>query len=131
MCTVPEMWFDVTYCEVCGEMWNVTHCHCIIPHQRPFLTFQTAPHSTSHHHSSPYHTSIAAHYSTLQYHISNRTISASLCISRCTPFQITFHITPHSMYSMLFQITPYIGHIMPCTFYTPLHRISHAAPHLA
>ena len=85
-----EMWYvcyagNVVRCEMlsCGsEMWNVTHCHyishlttslpphlhSIIPHQTPSRTLtQTTPHSTSHHHSSPYRTfriapaSLAAH----------------------------------------------------------------------
>ena len=104
--------------------------HHIIPHQTPSLTlFQTTPHSTSDHHFSPYHTfhitpaPLAAHYSTLQYHISNRTISATLCItpltSRIAPHftLLMYHITPHSMYSTphQFQITPYIGHIYRTT----------------
>ena len=98
--------------------------YCIIPHQTPSLAlFQTTPHSTSHHHSSPSHTfhiapaPLAEHYSTLQYHISNHTISATLCItplaSRTEPHYMlqTYHIRPHSMYSTphQFQITPSIG----------------------
>ena len=121
---------NVVRCEILlsGSRWDVeciTHCHCIshliashyghhilyciISHQTPSLAlFQTTPHSTSHHHSSPSHTfhiapaPLAEHYSTLQYHISNHTISATLCItplaSRIAPHYTlqTYHIRLHA-----------------------------------
>ena len=113
-CAEAEMWFDVKYCSAvvvrCG---SITNCHCIshiiitttfyIAHQTPSLTlFQTTPHSTSRHHSSPY-----------------RTTSATLhSISHYVPHNATFHAL-HAT----FRITSYIGHIM--------HRptTSHITPH--
>ena len=82
--------------------------HCIISHQTPSLALFQTPHSTSHH-FLPYHAlniapaPLAAHYSTLQYHISNRTMSATLCI---TP--LTSRIAPH--YTLL--TCHIMGHIM-------------------
>ena len=152
-CAVP----DVVRCEIlsCG-LWDVEcimHCHCISHHitlRPPHFTlhhstssqlalFQTTPHSTSHHSSPPrtFHITpaplVAAHYSTLQYHISNRTTSATLCItpltSRIGPHftLLTYHITPHSMYStpQQFPITPYIGHIIYASLYHISHHILH------
>ena len=147
-------------------MESITHCHsishlitshyghhilhCISSTSSQLALFQTTPHSTSHHSSPPrtFHIApapLTVHYSTLKYHISNRTTSATLCItpltSRIGPHftLLVYHKTPHSMYSTphQFQITPYIGRIYAShsatshtIFYTTLHRISHA-PHLA
>ena len=152
-------------CAGCGilscSLWDVEcimHCHCISHHitlRPPHFTlhhstssqlalFQTTPHSTSHHSSPPrtFHITpaplVAAHYSTLQYHISNRTTSATLWItpltSRIGPHftLLTYHITPHSMYStpQQFPITPYIGHIIYASLYHISHHILHnIAPH--
>ena len=109
--------------------------HCIIPHRvKRHLWHYSKPHHIPRHiipqSSHTFHIApapLAAHYSTLQYHSSNRTISATLCItpltSRIAPHYTlqTYHITPHSMYSTThqFQITPYIGHTAP----------PHLAPH--
>ena len=147
-CAVPEMWFDVKYC---WDVEYITHCHCIshiippslhciIPHQTPSLTlFQTTPHSMSHHHSSSYHTfritpaPLAAHYSTLHYHISNRTVSATLCITphlalHPISHQVAFHITPHYMY-----FTPHFisHHILDTLCIAPPHLASHHILHIA
>ena len=107
----------------------------IIPNH---TTFHVTPFVTTSHIS--YHTAplVAAHHYTLQYHISNRTTSATLCItpltSRIGPHFIllTYHITPHSMYSTphQFPITPYIGHIIYASHYRISHHILHnIAPH--
>ena len=106
-------WFDTILDMVCCAMtieMMVEMQHIASFHIK--LIFQ-APHSTSHHHQfSPYCTfhitsaPVAAHYSTLQYHISNRTISATLCITL-----ISHRYIPHSMYS-----TPHFRphHILWC-----------------
>jgi len=130
----------------------ITHCHCIShlttslpPHfisrhstSNPISDiFQTTPHSMSHHHSSPYHTfritaPLAAHYSTLQYHISK---------SHHIALHPTFHITdvPHNATFHVLHATEYIlatfisiapPHRITPHFYTTLHSISHV-PHLA
>ena len=94
----------------------ITHCHCMShlttslpPH---FISrhstsnaisdiFQTTPHSMSHHHSSPYHTfRITQHLSQHTIPLCN-TIFQNRTISHCTRHftLLTYHITPHSMYS--------------------------------
>ena len=121
-------------------MYNTSHLitsfhvlHCIIPHQTPSLTlFQTTPqfHITlSFITISHQHLSLAAHYSTLQYHVSNRTISATLCITPHLALHpiftlLTYHITPH--------FRPRHTSFMHRTIilHKTLHRISHAL-HLA
>ena len=121
--------------------------HCIIPHRTPSLTFQATPHSKSHHHQfSPYRTfhitptPLAAHYSTLQYHIGFESHHIGHIMHRTTssraapyfyipdgPHNATFHV----LYAT-FQITPYIGHIIYShhILHKTLHCISHT-PHLA
>ena len=120
--------------------------HWLIPHQTPSLTlFQATPHSTSHHqfchHIAP---TPLAHYSTLQYHIGFK----SHHIGHIMHHTISSRAAPH------FHIPDVPQHHIPCTlrhisdhtiywphhlcitttsrttFYTILHRISHA-PHLA
>ena len=110
-----------TNIEMCGMMWDVVWCgnadrwdvqcitHCIIPHQTPsdipnHITFPR--HTITPHPIAP--TPLAAHYFTLQYNISNRTVSATLCITpHLAPhFVITFRATFH-IHHATFQITPY------------------------
>ena len=119
-CAVPEMWFDVKNIEL---WWWDVECQCntlslrhLAPSHHHPTTFYiassdhlhvTRPHSTSHHHSSPYRpfhitpAPLAAHFATpyLKSHHWYRPHYASRHISHCIPFYITFHITPHSMYS--------------------------------
>ena len=152
-CNVPEMWFDVMWWWPvrCGPR-NVKHIaiksrtssHVTPP---PFIlheSFHTENHTTLHvtppfltiSHIS-YHTSTSRSTQAIPVCntiiISNRTISATLCIAPHlalhpilhydVPHNATFHVL-HAT----FQATPYIGHILHLT---TLHRISHAAPHLA
>ena len=70
---------------------------------------------------------LAAHYFTLQYHISNRTISATFCVAPHFTFYVPYN-TPFHVLHATFQITLYIGHITTsrttphCTaFHRPLH----------
>ena len=127
-CAVREMW------SVAVEMWNVQRIASrisspVIPppftlHESFYIKnrltlFQTTPHSTSRHHSSPYHIPL--------YHdlISNRTTSRiAPHFTLRSAHNATFHV-----FHATFQITPYIGHHI--LHLTTLHRISHAAPHLA
>ena len=118
----------------------ITHCHCIShlitslpPHQTPL--FQTT-YSTSHHHSSFYHSApLAAHW------LCNTVFQIAPYLPHYASHHwhftlLTYHVTPHSMYSTQhqFQITPFIGHIIYASHhkphYTTLHHIPHA-PHLA
>ena len=116
-------------------MYNTSHLitsfhilHCIIPHQTPSLTlFQTTPHSTSDHHSSPYHISYHTNTSipfcnTIFQIALYRPHYAAHHMSHCTPFHITYHIRPHAMHSTA-HFGSYIGHIVHCT------TTSHIAPH--
>ena len=71
----------------------------------------------------------------LQYHISNRTISATLCVTPCVAPHFTFYVPHNATFHVLhatFQITLYIGHVIlrtttsrttpHCTaFHRPLH----------
>ena len=75
---------------------------------------------------------LAAHYSTLQYHISNRTVSATLCITQHLALhpishQVTFHITPHSMFPPHFIS----HHILDTLCVAPPHLASHHILHIA
>ena len=141
----------ITHCHCISHLITSFHhiLHCIIPHQRPFLTFQTAPHP----HSSPYHTSTSRstlfHFALPYFkshrigHIMHHTTSriAPYFTSSCVPHNTTLHVL-HAT----FHIPPYIGHIMHrpttsritphfthCTaFHMPLH-ILHSCiipPHL-
>ena len=110
----------------------ITHCHCIShlitslpPHQTPL--FQTT-YSTSHHHSSFYHSAPRSTL-TLQYRISNRTVSATLCITPLTfhitdvPRNATFHVLHAASVS---DHTIYWPHHLCIAPQTALHNI---APH--
>ena len=106
----------------------------IIPNHTTFhvTTFLTTSHIS-------YHTSTSSRSTLFHFAIpSNRTTSATLCItpltSRIGPHftLLTYHITPHSMYStpQQFPITPYIGHIIYASLYHISHHILHnIAPH--
>ena len=139
-CAVPKMWFDgnielwwwdlnvsVTYCH-CGISHLVTSfhhiLHCIIwPSPRHTATFHVTPSFLT---ISPisYHTSTSRstlfHFAIpyLKSHHWYRQHYASRHISHCIPFYITFHITPHSMYS-----TPHLRsrHILATLCITPPH----------
>ena len=96
--------------------------HTIIPHH--------IAHFISHQHLSLFHLAIPY----LKSHHWYRPHYASCHISHCIPFYITFHITPHSMYS-----TPHLRsrHILATLCITPPHLPSHhilhniVAPHSA
>ena len=105
-------------------MYNTSHhitsfhhiLHCTIPHQTQSLTlFQITPHSTSDHHSSPYHTfhikptPLAAHYSVLQYHISNRCIGHTFHIKHHLRLYSKSHHIPHQTI-IPHHITHFISH---------------------
>jgi len=102
--------------------------HCIIPHQTPFLTlFQTTPHSTSDHHSSPYHISYHTNTSipfcnTIFQIALYRPHYAAHHMSHCTPFHITYHVRPHSMYSTAHFRS---HHILAILCIAPPHLTSH------
>ena len=138
------MWYGVL-CQKWFDVECITHCHCIshliaslpphfiVHHSIPYLTFQATPHSTD---VTPSFLTISN-----QYH-SHQTIP--LCntilqiapywphhILHCTPFShqlLTYHTTPHFMYS-----TPHLciepPHLSHHTRFYKLHRISHA-PHI-
>ena len=159
---------NVVWCEVLlscsGEMWNwcITHCHCI----SRLVTSLRPPHFTLHHSTS---NAIVALFQTTAFHvtpfltisylsyrtstsrsalvhfalpISNRTMSATLCItpltSRIAPHftLLTCHIMGHILCTPRhIQITPYCIQITPychiiyhyhISHYTTLHSISHA-----
>ena len=87
--------------------------HCIIPHRvKRHLWHYSKPHHIPRHiipqSSHTFHIApapLAAHYSTLQYHISNRTISATLCI---TP--LTSRIAPHFTLQTYHNATVHVLH---------------------
>ena len=126
----------------CGRTWNALPLHSLapitllLPHFTLHLSTSNTisdiiPNHTTFHITlsfltiSHQHLGHAAHYSTLQYQISNRTISATLCI---TPHLVlhpifillTYHITPH--------FRPRHTSFMHRTIilHKTLHRISHA-----
>ena len=112
MWNIELWWWDVE-CQCNTLSLHLALRHIIPPHfTLHHLTISTShghiPHSTSQHHSSPYRpfhiapAPLAAHYSTNTIFKIAPLISphyASRHISHCIPFYITFHITPHSMYS--------------------------------
>ena len=117
-----EMTVELRWCLRCGMY---THCHChLAPHHLITTTFfiasfhakhhlwHSTPHPTSLHHFSPYHTNT---YSLCNTIFLNRTLSATLCITRRLALHPISHYVPHNA---TFQITPSIGHII-------------APPHLA
>ena len=121
----------ITHCHCIAHLVISFHhiLHCIIPHQTPSLTlipnyatFHVTPALLAISHILYYtSTSRSTPYSPLQYHISDRTISATLCI---TPLTSRISCTPHSMYS-----TP---HVSDDAIYWP-HLLctttSHTTPH--
>ena len=87
----------------------------IIPNH---TTFRVTPSFLSRSHIS-YHHRLSQHTSTSQYHISNLTISAALCIAYCTPFHNMYHI----------PCTP--RHISDHTIYWPHYATHHHVSHHA
>ena len=78
---------------------------------------------------------LAAHYSTLQYHISNRTISATLCVTSCVAPHFTFYVphvpcTPRHISDYTIYWPHYASHYHISHHTTTLHCISQAAPHV-
>ena len=139
-CTV--MWNDVrcvlcrkcglmTYCEVCGEMWNVTHCHCIIPphftlHHSTSKTISDIPNRTTFHVTPSLLTISHQHRSTLfhfavpyfkSHHIGLFMHLALHPISDYVPHNATFHVLhaisdhtiywPHYALHLLHTIAPH------------------------
>ena len=101
--------------------------------------FQTTPHSTSHHHSSPYRTFHITFHITQAIPlcntiISSRPISATLCITPHLALRPISHYVPHNAtFHVLHTIywPHYASHHHHILHLTTLNRISHAAPHLA
>ena len=101
--------------------------HCINPHQTSSLTlFQTTPHSTSDH-SSPYHTfhitpTPLFHFAILYFKLHCISHIVQHTTSHCTPFHVTYHKRPHSMYSMAYFRS---HHILAILCIAPPHLTSH------
>ena len=108
----------------------------IIPNH---TTFHVAPFLTTSHNS--YHTSTSSRSTLFHFaipyfkshhigHIMNHTTNISHAAPHFT--LLTYHITPHSMYSTphQFPITPYVGRIIYASLYRISHHILHnIAPH--
>ena len=142
-CAVPEMWFDVKIVE---QWWWDVECitHRTTSHHS--TTFYIAPFHINHHlwlYSKPHHIprqTIIPHHIThfiSHQHLSQHTIPfcntifqitvsatlyASHHISHWTPFHITYHIMPHSMYSTAHFRS---HHILATLCIAPPHLTSH------
>ena len=141
----------------CGMYKHIAPHHIIPPHftlhhSTSNTVSDIIPNHTTFHVSPSFLTITDAHfishqhlYSVVQYHISNRTVSATLCITPHLALHPISHYIPHNAtFHVLhgtFQITPYIGHIMHCTtfsrqhctaFHMPLHILHNCIipPHL-
>ena len=117
-CWKVGAWRDVVWCEAvvvrCG-MYNTLP----LRHQITSLTFQTTPHSTSHHHSSPYrvsyHTTIPHHITHISYHT-------------IIPHHITHFILHHSSPYHTFHITPSFFSVSRVAYHWHRHLSQHVIP---
>ena len=125
---VKLMWYGVKYCWAvvvrCG-VYNTSH---LVTHDS--TTFYIAFH-TDQTRSLTYHTfhttpaPLAAHYCSSQYHISNRTVSATLCItphltlhpiSHYVPHNATFHVH-HTTFQIIYRphyASHHVSRTTPC-----------------